>query len=139
MADHGHRLEPHTADLVVTAWSSTEAGCLAEAVRGLTESFAEITRAAPTATREWTVCADSPAERLVAVLEEVVYLLDTRGEVAVDTEIQPVAGGRVRGEFIIVPLSATTPTGPAPKGIARHGLHHTERDDHWQCRVVIDV
>jgi len=38
----GHRSVPHTADLRIEAWGPTREDSIAEAVRGLVESFADI-------------------------------------------------------------------------------------------------
>ncbi len=40
--DRGHRNVPHTADLRIEAWGPTREDCIAEALRGLVESFAEM-------------------------------------------------------------------------------------------------
>ena len=41
-AGRGHRTVPHTADLRIEAWAPTREECLAEAVRGLVDSFAVV-------------------------------------------------------------------------------------------------
>jgi SHS2 domain-containing protein len=136
--DSGHRLEPHTADVVLCAWSPTEQGCLAQAIEGLAGSFVAAT-SAPVGSRVLRVRAATAAERLVAVLEEVLFLLDTEGVVAVAARIEPVTGPEVRGELAVVALAATVPVGPAPKGIAWHELRQDRTGGQWRCRVVVDV
>jgi SHS2 domain-containing protein len=137
--DSGHRLEPHTADVVLCAWSPTEAGCLAQAVEGLTASFVAAAAATPTGTRVLRVRAATAPERLVAVLEEVLFLLDTEGVVPVAARIEPVTGPEVRGELAVVAVAATVQVGSVPKGIARHELRQDHSARQWQCRVVVDV
>ena len=137
--ESGHRLEPHPADVVLCAWSPTEAGCLAQAVQGLTASFAQTAGCPPAGTRVLRVRATTAPERLVGVLEEVLFLLDTEGVVPVAARFEPVTGPEVRGEVTVAALSATVPAGPAPKGIAWHGLRQDRAGGQWQCRVVVDV
>lgn len=135
--DSGHRLEPHTADVVLCAWSPTEAGCLAQAVEGLTASFAEAATSPSAGTRVLQVRAATAPERLVAVLEEVLFLLDTEGVVPVAARIEPVTGPQVRGELSVVALAATVPIGSVPKGIVL--LCQDRTGGQWRCRVVVDV
>ena len=87
----GHRSVPHTADVRVEAWAPTRELCVAEAVAAVVESFLETpasTRA--TGAHVCRLTADSDDDLLVAVLDEVVYLLDTAGKVPIDVEIQPL-------------------------------------------------
>ncbi len=46
----GHRVLPHTADVIVEEWAPSRSGCLEELVRGVVETFAATRNA--TATRE---------------------------------------------------------------------------------------
>ncbi|HEX7660947.1 MAG TPA: archease [Pseudonocardiaceae bacterium] len=143
----GHRLLPHTADLLIDAWADTEPDCIAEAVRGLADSFVDVPDQAPRRGIPIRVHAGTPAERLVAVLEEAVFLVDAQGLVPVgaglrldpDDDEAGGTGGEVRGRFDVVALSATRPVGPAPKGITRHGLRMSRWDGGWRGQVVVDV
>lgn len=137
--DRGHRLLPHTADILVSAWAPSEAECIAEAVDALIESFAEPAADVVRNARPLLVQAPTPAERLVAVLEEVIYLLDAEGAVPVATHIEPVTRKQVRGVFDMTPLSTARPVGPPPKAVTWHGLRVENAGGHWRCEVVIDV
>lgn len=71
---------PHTADLRIEAWAPTRDGCIRQAVLGTVESFLDLESAHAVHTRLRRLTADRDDDLLVAVLEEVIYLLDTVGE-----------------------------------------------------------
>lgn len=54
---HGHRSVPHTGDLRVEAWAPTREECIAEAVRGMVASFADLPADASCVARECVVAA----------------------------------------------------------------------------------
>ena len=47
MAAQGYRTVPHTADLRIEAWAESRDECVAEALRGLIASFADISDMRP--------------------------------------------------------------------------------------------
>jgi len=73
----GHRSMPHTADLRFEAWGPTREDCIAEAVRGLVESFADVSGAGCHQAIECRLTAGSDADLLAAAIEEVIHGLDT--------------------------------------------------------------
>ena len=77
----GHRGMPHTADLGIEAWAPTREECLAEAVRGLVDSFAAVAGLRPQGRASRHVTARPDADLLVAVIDEVIYRLDANGEI----------------------------------------------------------
>lgn len=139
MGRSGHRLLPHTADLIVSAWAPTVPECLAEAVSALVESFADVSGAAP----EWTApftCPPGPdVELLVSVLDEVIYLLDVHDAVPVRAVLAEAPDGGLVGGFDVVGRSAVRPAGPVPKAVTRHGLRIEHRSGLWRCTAIIDV
>jgi SHS2 domain-containing protein len=86
-----------------------------------------------------TLRASTPEERLVGVLEEVVFLLDADGVVPCRAHIEPVTGQDVRGVLTVVAFADIVPVGAAPKAITRHSLRLQRRGELWRCRVVVDV
>lgn len=130
----GHRSLPHTADIRVEAWAGTRDGCLAEAVAGLVEGFADASGVAPTELVTAELAADTDEDALVAALDEVIYLLDTRSAVAVRTEVE---AGRLR--LGLAPVEDVELTGAVPKAVALHELHFGPGDQGWSCTVTIDV
>lgn len=134
----GHRGVPHTADLRVEAWAPTREECLAQAVRGVCESFLDLTGAVAVRRRDIVVPADRDEDALAALLEEVVYWLDTEGEVPVEADLAPDDGG-LRGDLLMADAGALPVTGAAPKAVTLHGLTFRREPDGWVCSVTLDV
>jgi protein archease len=135
----GHRLLPHTADVVVEAWAPTKTACLAEAVRGMVAVFA--TTAGVEAARSVTVTL-APAgdeELLVRLLEEVIYLVEVDGLVPVDVVVELDPDGGLHGRFEMAPLTPAMVIGPAPKAVAWYELEFARQRTGWTCRVTVDV
>jgi SHS2 domain-containing protein len=134
----GHRAVPHTADLRIEAWGPTREECIAEAVAGAVESFVDVSgaHAAHELTRH--VDAHSDDDLLAAVLDEVVYLLDTTGEVPVDVELQ-AAGDGVDLGLAMVAAAALPRTGAVPKAVSLHELALAHGPRGWWCSVTLDV
>lgn len=130
---------PHTADLIVSAWAPTFAGCLDQAVRGLAASYVECDEPVPGERVALSCDAADPAELLVRVLDEAVYLLDVAGCVAVGAELTRTGAGGLTGWLLTVPIDAVLPVGPAPKAITRHGLRVDGDGGRWRCQVTVDV
>jgi SHS2 domain-containing protein len=132
----GHRTLPHPADVILQSWAPTAEGCLAEAVRALVECFADTSRARPWKTHEFEI-ADGPwDERLVSVLEEVLFLVDARGKIPI--AVRMAIGGR-SVSFELAGIDDVELVGSLPKGIARSGLEFGRVDDRWQARAIVDV
>ncbi|MEU6219560.1 archease [Streptomyces sp. NPDC047022] len=134
----GHRGVPHTADLRVEAWGATREECLAQAVRGACEAFLDLTGATVARSRDVLVRAGSDEDLLVALLEEIVYRLDTDGEVPVETELSPVPGG-LRAVLGMADAGSLPVTGAVPKAVTLHGLSVVRGADAWTCSVTLDV
>lgn len=131
---------PHTADLIIEAWGRSALECLEEAARGLVESFADVTDVAATDTVPVMFeFAPDDEEALVAVLEEIVYLVDALGVVPVDVALEAAEDGGVAGYFDTVPVSQVTLGGAGPKGVSRSELELRHDQGRWRCRAVIDV
>jgi SHS2 domain-containing protein len=137
--DTGHRICPHTADLIVEAWASSRAGCLEELVRGVVDTFADV--ATVTATREipLEVGAARDEDVVVALFDDVCYLLDADGLVVVDVALEEEEDGNFDGTFFVAPVDAVVPTGPAPKGISRSDLQFGSDGTRWRARAIVDV
>jgi SHS2 domain-containing protein len=142
----GHRALPHTADLRIEAWAPGPEQCLVEAVAGTVGSFADVAGAQPTDTVTMDVDHDPDhdprrgidADVLVAVLEEVIYLLDTRGLVPVHTEVA-AAGNRLTVRFSMTDAELVPQIGAVPKAVSLHDLRWEQRADGWWCAVTLDV
>jgi SHS2 domain-containing protein len=135
----GHRLLPHTADVVVEAWAPTRAACLAEAVRGLVAVFADT--GGLLASRSIALALDPAGdeELLVRLLEEVIYLVEVEEVVPVGAHLEPSPDGGLHGRLEVAPLLPAMVIGPAPKAVAWHELRFARQGTGWTCRVTVDV
>ncbi|MFN2581925.1 MAG: archease [Candidatus Dormibacteria bacterium] len=136
----GHRLAGHTADVIVEAWGATREECIEHAVLGLIESFVELSDpVSATHTHDVELTPVDESELLIAALDEVIYVVDTTGDVAVRASVHDRPGRKVRVRYDTVPLEAVRVIGPAPKAVTRHALHFGPDDHGWRCSVVIDI
>jgi len=136
----GHRTVPHTADLRIEAWAPTREECLAEAVRGLVDSFAIVAAAPSRHTAERRFLASSDDDLLVAVIDEVIYRLDADGEIPVTVAVRPAPEGGVVLVLSLAELSEAEITGAAPKAASLHDLRCVpDPAGRWSCGITIDV
>jgi SHS2 domain-containing protein len=138
-ADKGYRAVPHTADLRIEAWAMSRDECIAEALRGLIDSFADVKDCPIARISERPVPADSDPDLLEAAAEEIIYLLDTQDQIPVSVRLRPAAGGIV----LILALAAAGAVdivGAAPKAVSFHGLRcEPDAVGRWAASMTIDV
>lgn len=138
MNDVRHRVRPHTADLILEVYGPTREAALAEAVRALAATYAE-PQTDERVTVAVSVSGTTDAEVLVGVLDETIYLADTRGLVAVDADLGS-SEEAVSGTFTTVPVTGVEVIGAVPKAVARTDLAAgPDRDGGWWGRVTVDV
>jgi SHS2 domain-containing protein len=137
-SDRGRRAVPHTADVRIEAWAPTREACIAEAVLGAVETFLDVAGAHPTTERSCELAEDTDEDLLVAVLEEVIYLLDTAGAVPVDVEVDAVDGG-IDVRFAMVDATSVPQVGAVPKAVSWHDLRFGRDLGRWSCSVTLDV
>ncbi len=134
---------PHTADLRIEAWAATREECIAEAVRGLLESFAEVSavghrRGGHVVERH--VTGETDADLVAAAIEEVIYGMDVDGEIPVAVGAHRAADGGVDLIFHVAGLDQVEITGSSPKAASLSGLHcGQEPSGRWTCAVTVDV
>ena len=136
----GHRALPHTADMRIEAWAATREDCVAEAVRGLVDSFAEIPAGHPGRDAEVVLSAGPDEDLLVAALDEVIYRMDADGELPASAQVHPAAGGGAVLVLNLVPVEAAEIVGAVPKAVSLHGLHCAPAGPgRWTASVTVDV
>ncbi len=136
----GHRSVPHTADLRIEAWGPTREDCIAEAVRGLVESFADISQTAHQRAIKRHLDADSDADLLADAVEEVIYHLDTDGTIPAGVEASRADDGGIDLTLRVVDAAAAQIVGAAPKAASLSGLTCApDASGRWLCAVTIDV
>lgn len=136
--DMGRRRIPHTADLRIEAWAPSREECIAEAVAAMVESFADLSGAATTTPVEVRVGPGTDTDLLAAVLEEVIYRLETADQLPLATELRPVEDG-LQVRFMMADAATATPVGAAPKAVSLHDLHFAPGPQGWSCTVTLDV
>jgi len=139
-ATSGHVARPHTADVIVEAWAPTRMACLEELVRGVVATFAHVGSAQATREVPLEVNAQVDEDLVIALLDDVLYLLDADGLVVVDVELEEdEVDGSVEGLFRVTPVERVVATGAPPKGASRSGLSFLPENAAWRARVVLDV
>jgi SHS2 domain-containing protein len=134
----GHREVPHTADVRVEAWGASREECLVEAALGAVATFAEVGGVHPTAVRHARIAESDDDDVLAAVLDEVVYLLEVRGEVPVDVEVETFDGA-LDLRLAVADLRRVEIVGAPPKAVSWNELHLAPDPYGWSCAATLDV
>jgi SHS2 domain-containing protein len=137
-ARRGHRTVAHTADLRVEAWAPSRELCIAEAVLGIVAAFVDTSSARAVSARRRRLDGGSDEDLLVAVLNEVIYLMDSTQEIPVDLDVTP-RGDAVDVWFAMTDAGELTQVGAVPKGVSLHELRFGHDRRGWSCSVTLDV
>jgi SHS2 domain-containing protein len=138
--DCGHASVPHTADLRIEAWGPSREDCIAEAVRGLVESFAHVSRTGNQRVTERHLTADSDADLLAAAVDEIIYWVDAEGQIPAALDVSRAADGGIDLNLRTVQASATQIIGAVPKAAAMSALTCApDSSGQWSCAVTVDV
>jgi SHS2 domain-containing protein len=92
----------------------------------------------PTGSASVRVDRETDEDLLVGALDEVIYLLDTRGVLPVATEVVADDGGLIV-RFRMTDAERVPLIGAVPKGVSLHDLRFERRDHLWWCTVTLDV
>jgi len=137
----GHRTVPHTADLRIEAWAGSCHECIAESLRGLVDSVADVRGAEVTWTAERDLTGASPADLLASAVEEVIYILDTAGQFPVSVQVRPAGSGA--GIIVTLKLASAGDVefiGAAPKAVSFSGLTcEPDAAGCWSAAMTVDV
>jgi SHS2 domain-containing protein len=128
----------HTADIRIEAWAPSRERCVAEAVTAMVESFAETSASHPTDLVEVLVDPGTDEDLLVDVLNEVIYLVETAGQVPVGVDVEALESG-LRVRFRMTDADLIEPVGAAPRAVSLHDLRFTPGPAGWSCAVTLDV
>lgn len=129
---------PHTADLRIEAWAPSRNGCIRQAALGAVESFLDTSSAHPECTRRCRLTRERDDDLLVAVLDEVIYLLDTEGQAPVDIDVDDL-DGEVEVTFGMVDATTLPQIGAVPKAVSLNELRLAGEQTGWRCSVTLDV
>jgi len=137
--ERGHRTLPHTADLVIEAWAPTREGCFEEAVAALVDTFSDAASFPPT---DWLPFELGPApddELVVLLLEEVIFVVEVRGQVPCACRVDDATDARLRGTLGLVSVHGVQTTGAAAKAVSYGDLSFAREGPSWVTRATIDV
>ncbi|HET6951708.1 MAG TPA: archease [Acidimicrobiales bacterium] len=135
----GHRVVPHTADVILEAWGTDLASCCDEAVAALTGLYAAGGPAAEVGRRHVHLPAGTDESLLLAVLDEVIFTLDTAAAVPVRSEARAAPDGGLDLSLILADRDTVRPAGAVPKAVARSELAVVSRPGAVRCRFLVDV
>jgi SHS2 domain-containing protein len=124
--------------MTIEAWGPTREACLAEAVMGLVNSFADLSGAHAVSTVASDLPATDDGDRLVAALDEVIYLLDTQGLIPLSADVD-IGPQTLRLTMRVTSIADTELIGAAPKAVSLSGLEFRRTSNEWRCRATIDV
>jgi SHS2 domain-containing protein len=108
-------------------------------VAGLVESFADTTGMRPRRTVSVPVEPGTAEDGLVAVLDEVIYLLEVDGDLVLDAEVVEEDDGWMTARLEVGDVTRATPVGAVPKAVSLHDLRFTRAAGGWSCAVTVDV
>lgn len=112
---------------------------MAEAVTALVDTFTDPGGARPEAEREFHAPPADDEDLLVDVLDEVIFRMDTTGELPLRTEVTDDGAGGLRVRWRTVGTDAVELIGAVPKAVALHELRFGPDGPGWSCAVTLDV
>jgi SHS2 domain-containing protein len=139
-AGRGYRQALHPTDVRIEARGPTREECIAEAVRGLVDSFAVVAGRPPHTWAERHVRARCDEDLLVAVIDEVIYWINADGELPVSAVVQPASDGGAVVFLAFVRAADAKIIGAVPKAASARDLRCAQDPDgQWACAVTLEV
>jgi SHS2 domain-containing protein len=135
----GHRVVAHTADVILEAWGPDLAVCCEEAVTALAATYVETAGTVVAGRRRVHLSAAPEESLLLAVLEELIFTLDTAEEVPVRAEVSSTADGGLDVVLVLADPDRVIGTGAVPKAVSRSELAVESRPGSTRCRFLVDV
>ena len=135
----GHRTVPHTSDVILEAWAPDLAACYEEAVAALLGTFLDVDRARVVDGRTVDVDATTADAGLLALLDEILFVLDTSDLVPVAAHVESGGPGTLRARLDCADPESVAATGAAPKAIARSELRVDVDPSQVRCTFLVDV
>jgi len=130
----------HTADKGIRAFGRDLKELFENAAFGMFSLMADLSRFAPTETREIRVEASDLAEVLRAWLAELVYQFEVDRILFVNFEVRSVEDTRLEGIARGIPFGPEIEwLGSIVKAVTHHDLDVHRTDDRWEATVIFDV
>jgi SHS2 domain-containing protein len=135
----GHRVLPHTADVILEAWGPDLVSCCEEAVAALVGLYVDAAGAS-VAERRGAHVGPAPADVLLLdVLEDVIFALDTAVGVPVGAEVTAAGDGGLDVVVVLADRDSVVGVGAVPKAISRSDLRLESQVGMVRCRFLVDV
>ena len=130
---------PHTADVIVEAWGADDLACAGAAAQALIEIC--VSGEPDPEAGHWVAVIRAPQRDLVrAVLDEVVFALDTSEFAPVSAEVDRTANSDVTVRLGLAPPGSVQFTGAAPKAVVMLASSEPGAADSLiRCRFIVDV
>ena len=129
---------PHTADLIVEAWGPDDLACAEEAARALIEIC--VAGVPDPEAGQWIAqVSGSECDLVGAVLDEVVFALDTSIPAPVSADVDRVGPSEVTIRLGLADPESVRATGAAPKAIVMLSPEQAGREATLRCRFIVDV
>jgi SHS2 domain-containing protein len=107
-------------------------------VLGTVETFLDTSAASENHTRRCRLAEERDDDLLVAVLDEVIYVLDTEGQAPVDINVCDSKRG-VEVTFAMVDATTLPQIGAVPKAVSLNEIRLAREQAGWRCSVTLDV
>lgn len=129
----------HTADTGIIAYGSTLPELFENAAFGMFDLIFDLGVLRPRRDVPVVAAGDTPEDLLVAWLEELLFVLETRDLVPASFVVDRLEEGGVQGAAACVPVAEAELRGPPIKAVTYHDLAVVEIPDGWWARVIFDV
>lgn len=138
-APRGHRVVPHTADVIVEAWAPDLSGCFEEAVAALVGLCVRVDRATSLVERPVGVSAGPEEGQLLDLLDEAIFALDTAEGIPVAATVGQAGDGALDAVLWLAPPDRVEAVGSVPKAVSHAELELRQASDRVSCRFLVDV
>lgn len=105
----------------------------------MVESFVDLPDSSPNSVTRFRSAPGEAGDMLVAVLDEVIYQMDTAGHVPADAAVKPADDGGLEVRFSMVDAERAELIGAVPKAVSLHELRFQRNAEGWFCSVTLDV
>ncbi len=102
-------------------------------------SFADASGTPEVSTERLRIEPGPDEDMLVAVLDEVVFLMDTTGRLPIGAEATDVEGGGLEVRLRMAEADRMEPVGAVPKAVSLHELRFGRDERGWSCTVTLDI
>ncbi len=138
-AQRGHRVVPHTADVILEAWAPDLAACCEEAVAALASLYVDTAGGEEVDRRSLHLAPGRDDDMLLDVLEAAIFTLDTAEGVPVRAEIGVASDSGLDVALVLADPATVAATGAVPKAVSRSELAVAAGPGGVRCRFLVDV